>query len=107
MNRDLGHVAPFHFYASIGDYTGISAASYDEFLMCIKRVEVKSLIFHVERGDFERWALDVLKDNKLAKEIAKIKKQKLLGQALRNSLHHTLSQLHEKSRHKTQRTRKP
>jgi hypothetical protein len=33
------------------------------------------LIFHVGRGDFEKWALDVLKDKKLAKEIGKIKRQ--------------------------------
>lgn len=107
MNRALGQVAPFHFYVNIGDYTGVSAASYKEFLVCIKRVEAKSLAFHVERGDFERWVLDVLKDEKLAKEILKIRKQKLRGQVLRNRLHRVVSQRHEKSKHKARRTREP
>ncbi len=106
MNRALEHVEPFYFYVNIGDYTGVSAASYNEFLNCIKHVEAKSLRFHVERGDFERWAMDVLKDGKLAKEMAKIRKQKLRGQVLRNRLHHTVSQRHEKSKPKTRRTRK-
>lgn len=75
--REPEQVAPFHFYINIGDYTGISAASYKDFLKSIKQVEVKSLSFHVERGDFEKWALDVLKDKKLAKEIGKVKRQKL------------------------------
>jgi hypothetical protein len=93
--RNLGHVAPFHFYVGIGDYTGISAASYEEFLASIRQVEAKSLIFHVERGDFEKWVSDVLKDEKLAEEIGKIKNQKLRGQALRNRLYHIVSERHK------------
>jgi len=59
----------FHFCIDVGDYTGISAASYEDFLTSIKQVNGKSLSFHVKRGDFERWVLDVLKDEKLAKEM--------------------------------------
>ena len=55
-------VAPFYFCVEIGKYTGISAASYEDFLASIKRVEAKSLNFHIERGDFEKWVSDVLKD---------------------------------------------
>jgi len=90
--RKLEQVAPFHFYVDIGDYTGISAASYEDFLTSIKRVNTKSLSFHVGRGDFEKWASDTLKDEKLAKEIAKLKNQKLRGQALRNRLYHLVSE---------------
>jgi len=101
--REPEQVAPFHFYINIGDYTGISAAPYKDFLKSIKQVKAKSLSFHVERGDFEKWALDVLKDKKLAKEIGKIKRQKLKGQALRNRLYHIVSKRHKeltsKSRH--------
>lgn len=90
--RKLEQVAPFHFYVDIGDYTGISASSYEDFLMSIKKVNAKSLSFHVERGDFEKWASDTLKDEKLAKEIAKLKNKKLRGQALRNRLYHLVSE---------------
>jgi len=84
--RKLEQVAPFHFCVDIDDYTGVSAASYEEFLVSIKRVKAKSLSFHVKRGDFERWVLDILQDEKLAREIGKLKRQKLWGQALRNRL---------------------
>jgi len=89
--RKLEQVAPFHFCVDIGDYTGISAASYEDFLTSIKEVKGKSLGFHVKRGDFERWVLDILKDEKLAKEIGKIKKQKLSSELT----HHNLIKLYQ------------
>jgi len=90
--RKLEQVAPFYFCVDVCDYTGVSAASYEEFLASIKRVETKSLSFHVKRGDFKRWVLDILKDEKLAKEIGKLEKQKLWGQALRNRLYRIVSE---------------
>ena len=99
--REPEQVAPFHFCVDIGDYTGISAASYKDFLTSIKKVKAKSLSFHVERGDFQKWVLDVLKDKKLAKEIGKIKRQKLRGQALRKRLYRIVSQRHKELASKT------
>lgn len=88
-------IAPFHFYVDIGNYTGVSAASYEDFLASIKKVKTESLNFHVKRGDFEKWALDTLKDEKLAKEIGKLKNQKLHGQALRNRLSRIVSERYQ------------
>jgi hypothetical protein len=85
-------IAPFHFCLDIGDYTGISAVSYEDFLTSIKQVKAKSLSFHVQRGDFEKWVLNILQDEKLAKELGKVKKQKLRGQALRNRLYRIVSE---------------
>ena len=85
-------IAPFYFCLDIGDYTGISAASYEEFLKSIKQVKAKSLSFHVERGDFQKWVLNILQDEKLAKELGKVKKQKLRGQALCNRLYRIVSE---------------
>lgn len=93
--RKPEQIAPFHFCIDVGDYTGISAASYEDFLTSIRQVNGKSLSFHVKRGDFERWVLDVLKDEKLAKEMGKLKKQKLRGQALRNRLYRIVSNRHK------------
>jgi hypothetical protein len=84
-------VAPFHFYVDIGKYAGLSAASYEDFLRTIKQVNVESLNFHLERGDFEKWATDVLRDKKLTEEIAKIRNKKLRGLTLRNRLNRTVS----------------
>lgn len=88
-------VAPFYFYIDIGNYTGMSASSYEEFLACVKRIKTKSLNFHLKRGDFEKWVSDILNDEVLAKKIEKIKNQKLWGQALRNRLYHTVSERHK------------
>lgn len=90
--RNPGQNAPFYFCIDVGDYTGVSAASYEEFLWSIRQVEAKSLSFHVERGDFEKWVSDVLRDEKLAKEIGKTRNQKLQGQALRNRLYRIVSE---------------
>lgn len=88
-------VAPFYFYIDIGEYTGVTAASYEDFLASIKKVKVKSLSFHVKRGDFEKWVSNALKDEKLAEEIGKLKNQKLWGEALRNRLYRIVSKRHK------------
>jgi hypothetical protein len=88
-------VAPFYFCVDIGEYTGITAASYEDFLTSIKKVEAKSLSFHLKRGDFEKWVLDILKDEKLAKEIGKLNSQELRGRTLRNRLYGIVSERHK------------
>jgi len=95
-------VAPFYFYVDIGEYTGVNAASYEDFLISIKKVKVESLNFHINRGDFEKWALNALKDEKLAKDIGRLKDQKLWGQALRNRLYRIVSERHKELTGKTQ-----
>ena len=94
-------VAPFYFCVDIGKYTGTSAASYEDFLASIKKVEPKSLDFHLNRGDFEKWVSDVLKDEELAKEIGGLKSQKLRGRALRNRLYGIVSERHKELTSKT------
>ena len=89
--RESGQVAPFHFCIGIGEYTGMSAASYKDFMTSIKKVEAKSLNFHIERGDFQKWILDIFKDEKLASEIEQIQKQNLQGRALRTQLYRIVS----------------
>jgi len=86
------YIAPFHFCLDVGDYTGISADSYEDFLESIKQVKARSLSFHDQRGDFQKWVLNILQDKKLAKELKKVMKQKLRGQALRNRLYHVVSE---------------
>lgn len=98
----IEQIAPFHFYLDIGSYTGTSAASYEDFLASIKKVNAKSLSFHVKRGDFEKWASDTLKDEKLAKEIGKLRNGRLQGQALRNRLYSIVSKRHKELSSKTQ-----
>jgi len=81
----------FYFFTSIGNYTGISAASLDEFLQKIKDMDIKSLEFHLFREDFEKWISQTLGDNRLAEEIRSIRIQKIVGNSLRDRLYFLVS----------------
>jgi alpha-amylase len=85
--RTVPREKAFYFFTSIGNYTGESAASLKEFMEKINSVNLKSLEFHLQRGDFEKWINEVLEDKKLAEEIAKLKKASLTGDGLRHQLY--------------------
>lgn len=81
----------FYFFTSIGNYTGENAASLKEFMEKINVVNIKSLEFHLQRGDFEKWISEVLQDSELALEIRRLQKLGLSGDALRNQLFSAVS----------------
>ena len=81
----------FYFFTSIGNYTGQSAASLDEFLEKIKEVNIKSLEFHLYREDFEKWIDQTLGDAKLAEDIKGLRNMKVVGNALRDRLYFLVS----------------
>jgi len=89
--RTVPREKAFYFFTSIGNYTGESAASLKEFMDKIIAVNVKSLEFHLYRGDFEKWISEVLQDEELAVEVRKLQKFNLAGDTLRNQLHATVS----------------
>lgn len=93
--RTLPREKAFYFFTSIGNYTGESATSLKEFMEKINQVNVKSLEFHLYRGDFERWITEVLEDNKLAEDIGKLQKTKSLGEYLRNQLYAIVSKRYQ------------
>jgi hypothetical protein len=78
----------FFFYTGIGpdNFTGIFACSLSDFREKVKTIDVRSLEFHVPRGDIERWVRDVLGDEELAEEIGHIRELKLKGDLLRNRI---------------------
>jgi len=81
----------FYFFTSIGNYTGQSASSLDEFLQKIKEVNIKSLEFHLYREDFEKWIAQTLGDAKLAEDIKGLRNMKVVGNALRDRLYFLVS----------------
>jgi len=89
--RTVPREKAFYFFTSIGNYTGVSASSLKEFMEKINEVNVKSLEFHLYRGDFEKWINEVLEDKNLAEEIGKLQKTGLTGDEIRNQLFTTLS----------------
>jgi hypothetical protein len=76
----------FYFFTSIGNYTGESASSLKELMEKLPFLNVKSVEFHVYRGDFEKWVIDVLGDNRLADDIMILHKAGLGAEQLRNEL---------------------
>lgn len=85
-SRQVNPGKEFHFYIGIGQYTGISAKSLEEFLDRLKSVDAKSLEFHMARGDFEAWIRDVFNDQEMAREFVKLKNAGIKGEDLRTKL---------------------
>jgi hypothetical protein len=56
----------FYFYESLGKPTGEIARNLSEFLDKVKSVKSESIMFHLQRRDFENWIGKILGDSKLA-----------------------------------------
>jgi hypothetical protein len=89
--RNVSRDEAFYFFTSIGNYTGHSAASLDEFLLKIKDIDMKSLEFHLFREDFEKWIAQTLGDIRLSDDIRSLRIQKIVGNALRDRLYLVVS----------------
>jgi alpha-amylase len=77
---------PFLFYTGSGEryYTGTTAWSLKGFLGALQKISIKSLEFHNDRGDFEKWAEKSLQDELLGRALKKEKLVRLKGETLRN-----------------------
>ncbi len=93
--RSLPRDKAFYFFTSIGNYTGESAASLEEFVKKILNVHVKSLEFHIYRGDFVKWIAGTLEDKALADKIERLRKLKPIGMDLRDRLYLVVSKHYE------------
>lgn len=76
----------FHFYADYGKPANVHAASLQDFSEKLMNVDVSSVEFHTQRGDFEAWFLS-LGDAELARKTLIIKEQRMLGEDLRKRLY--------------------
>jgi len=75
----------FHFYADIGKPLNVFAANLQDFCDKISKVDVSSIGFHTDRGDFEAW-FTALGDIELARKTLLIKERKTSGEELRDKL---------------------
>jgi hypothetical protein len=64
--RTVGDKEAFYFYEAIGKPTGEIARNLSDFLDKVKSVKSESLLFHLQRRDFEHWVRKTLGDSKLA-----------------------------------------
>jgi len=76
----------FHFYADIGKPLNVFAASLGDFCEKIQRIDVGSVEFHINRGDFEAWFTD-LGDVELARKTLFVREQKMSGEETRKKLY--------------------
>ncbi|MDH5374305.1 MAG: hypothetical protein OEW95_00640, partial [Candidatus Bathyarchaeota archaeon] len=76
---------PFLFYTGTGKkrFTGTMAWSLKGFVKALQKGNIKSIEFHNNRGDFEKWAEKSLRDNEFAKQLKKIRLAKPKGEKLR------------------------
>jgi hypothetical protein len=63
----------FHFYTSLGHYTGITATSLSEFSAKLQTIPTESVTFHSQRKDFQKWMRYTIKDATLAEKMGKTK----------------------------------
>jgi hypothetical protein len=85
--RDLPREQAFYFFTSIGNYTGESATSLEDFAKKLLKTNIKSLEFHLYRGDFEKWITGTLEDSALASKVRQLKELKPIGIDLRDRLY--------------------
>ncbi len=76
----------FTFFYEFARPTGLIVHSLSDFYSTLQTVDVSSIRFHMERGDFERWLRQVVGDNELAHEMARLWNKKLVGERLRKEI---------------------
>lgn len=76
----------FHFYADIGKPLNVHAASLGDFCDKILKVDLPSIEFHINRGDFESWFAG-LGDTELARKTLLVREEKITGENLRKKLY--------------------
>jgi len=96
-NKKPSKESEFYFFTSIGNCTGESAASLEDFLEKIERVDIKSLEFHLYRDDFEKWLAETIGDKELAEQIQKTARPKPYWEKLGDQPHHVISKRYESS----------
>ncbi|MGD8506032.1 MAG: DUF5752 family protein [Candidatus Bathyarchaeota archaeon] len=81
--RKLPTEKGFTFSYGFAKPTKLAVHSLEEFYSALKTVNRKSIRFHVERGDFEKWIRWVIGDSKLADKLATAAKSKITGAEVR------------------------
>jgi len=84
--RELPMERAFYFYADYGRYTGRYARSLEEFTEAVEKAEIRSLRFHLPRGDFQVWIRD-LGDPDLALAVDGFRRLELGDEELKRRVH--------------------
>lgn len=79
------HEKAFHFYVAMHKPLNVFACGLKDFSEKIETVDMASLEFHLQRGDFEKW-FATIGDAELAKKMALLKATGIKGNSLRTKL---------------------
>ena len=72
--RTVPYDRGFHFFMPDGCYTGETALSLCSFLRDMGSIDIESIKFHFDRGDFQKWLRNTIGDEELAQTIDKLDK---------------------------------
>ncbi|MEM2904311.1 MAG: DUF5752 family protein [Candidatus Bathyarchaeia archaeon] len=75
----------FRFYSAVGRPAGVMANSLAQFRDALQKVDLDSVSFHLERGDFEQW-LSFIGDKALAESVGRMKPLQLQAEEARKKL---------------------
>ena len=67
--RSVAYNEGFHFFMVDGHYSGETAVNLCFFLRDLQHVDIQSIRFHFDRGDFQRWLRTKIGDEELARRI--------------------------------------
>jgi hypothetical protein len=73
--RQVPYDQGFHFFMPDGHYSGEIAMSLCSFLRDLGSVDVQSIKFHFDRGDFQKWLRNTIGDEELARIIDELDKE--------------------------------
>jgi hypothetical protein len=76
----------FYFYYDINQYSGFHADSLKDFVDKVQDFDLKSIEFHISRGDFEHW-ISSMGDTELSKKLGLLRTANLSGEILRKELY--------------------
>jgi len=62
----------FYFYEDVGKPTGEFARNLSDFLDKVRSAKSESLVFHIQRNDFQSWVQKILGDKKLAQKLERM-----------------------------------
>jgi hypothetical protein len=78
----------FYFYEAVGKPTGEVARNLSDFVDRVNSVKSESLMFHLQRKDFQNWVEKILGDSKLAEELERISPSNSVD--IRTKIHETV-----------------
>ena len=81
----------FHFFMTDGHYTGETAISLSTFSKELVSVDIQSVRYHFDRGDFQKWIRTMIGDDELANRIDDLAKICPTEEALQKNLNEVVA----------------